>query len=114
MRMWMVDPKLLCRNHLLGAHGELHKFKHSFVKQHKMGGYRRLIFPRYMQQRHDELAAEMVRRGYNHKSQYEQPDVEYLPVDMLNDDPSDYIEFNLNDLTNRCQECKQRIEGDTQ
>lgn len=24
MRMWMVDPKIMCRKHLLGEHLELH------------------------------------------------------------------------------------------
>jgi hypothetical protein len=35
MRMWLVDPALLCDKHLLGEHGELHKFQHCFVKGHK-------------------------------------------------------------------------------
>ena len=26
MRMWMIDPKLLCRKHLLGEHLEIHMF----------------------------------------------------------------------------------------
>jgi len=79
MRMWTVDPKTLCRNHLLGEHYELHKHRHRFVKKHSMKGYieKNQIFPRLMKQRHDELAAEMLRRGYNHSSPYEQPDVSY-------------------------------------
>jgi hypothetical protein len=27
MMMWMIDPVLLCRKHLLGEHGEIHKFR---------------------------------------------------------------------------------------
>lgn len=30
MRMWMIDPKLLCRKHLLGEHNEIHKHLPSF------------------------------------------------------------------------------------
>ena len=36
MRMWMIDPTLLCRKHLLGEHGELHKFIPSFRKQYSV------------------------------------------------------------------------------
>ena len=36
MRMWMLNPKFLCRQHLLGEHSEIHKFRHNFVKKHKV------------------------------------------------------------------------------
>ena len=26
MRMWMVDPQIMCRQHLLGEHTEMHMF----------------------------------------------------------------------------------------
>ena len=79
MRMWLVSPKTLCRNHLLGEHFELHKFRHSFIKKHDMSTRikRNQIFPKKMKQRHDELVCEMLKRGYNHNSPYEQPDVSY-------------------------------------
>ena len=104
MRMWMLDPKLLCRKHLLGEHGEIHKFRHNFTKKHKMDGRKGQIAPEQMQRRHDELALEMRRRGYNHNSPYEQPDVSYLP-EMLVD-----VKKSIADLTHRCEECKLRIE----
>ena len=36
MRMWMINPKLMCDQHLLGEHGELHKFIPSFRKKYKV------------------------------------------------------------------------------
>ena len=36
MRMWGIDAKLLCKKHLIGEHGEIHKHRHNFVKQHKI------------------------------------------------------------------------------
>jgi hypothetical protein len=104
MRMWMIDPKLLCRRPLLGEHGELHKHRHSFVRQHSMTGRRGQIEPARMQQRHDELAAEMVRRGYNHQSPYEQPDVSYLSDDMIVT-----VSVSLADLCARCTDCATNI-----
>jgi len=38
MRMWMVEPKLLCKKHLLGEHNEIHKHRHNFVKKHSVKG----------------------------------------------------------------------------
>jgi len=110
MRMWMINPKLLCNKHLLGEHGEIHKHRHNFVKQHKIKG--RIfpvvqIEPMSMGIRHNELAEEMLSRGLNHKSDYEMPSISYLNnaerfarVD---------IEISYKDLISRCEECKKRI-----
>lgn len=112
MRMWMISPSLLCNKHILGEHGEIHKHRHNFVKKHSMSG--RLspvvqIEPMMMEYRHDELAEEMLRRGMNHKSPYEQPDISHLPfqeqyarVDKAN---------SMKDLSDRCADCKKRIEN---
>jgi hypothetical protein len=59
----MINPKFLCRKHLLGEHGELHKFKHNFIKHHSITG--RIvpivqIEPASMQSRHDEIVQEML------------------------------------------------------
>lgn len=101
MRMWMIDPKLLCRKHLLGEHGEIHKHKHNFEKKHNMTGRIGQIFPSKMKSRHDKLVKEMRRRGYSHESPYEMPDISYLPKF-----PKPNISLNLKDLHNRCGECK--------
>lgn len=109
MRMWMVDVSLLCRKHLLGEHGEIHKHKHSFEKGHSIK--RRVspivqIEPISMQARHDELAAEITRRNYNHKSPYTQPDVSYIKnVEDIKVD----TEISYRDLISRCPECAEKI-----
>lgn len=107
MRMWMICPSRLCRKHLLGEHGEIHKHRHNFVKRHSIKG--RLtpivqIEPMSMQARHDALAAEMVRRGFNHNSPYEQPDISHLTPDQR------YARVDVlvseNDLRARCPDCE--------
>lgn len=110
MRMWMINPKLLCKKHLLGEHFELHKFKLSFVKQHSIT--KRIspvvqIEPNAMESRHDELAKEMLSRGMNHKSPFTQPDISYLPI--AESSAVVDIQNSLNDLSNRCSECAKRI-----
>lgn len=111
MRMWMINPKLLCRKHLFGEHGEIHKFKHNFEKKHSIN--KRIeqgqIEPDSMEVRHDELASEMLRRGYNHKSPYSIPDLSYLS------DNQRYFKVDRHkailDLHNRCEECK-KLKGE--
>lgn len=109
MRMWMVDPSILCIKHLLGEHGELHKFKHTFVKKYSIKGRMEPIVqidPKNMKVRHDELVLEFERRGYNHKSPYEMPDISYLPSKYQNVIVD--IDYNIKDLIERCPDCKER------
>lgn len=101
----MISPKLLCRQHLLGEHGEIHKFRHNFVAGHKIEGRRGQIVPFKMKERHDELAQEMRNRGYEHKSPYKQPDLSWYGD--LSDWEVDLV-ASRNDLFDRCPECKKR------
>ena len=73
MRIWDITPSKLCRNHLLGEHRELHAMWTIITESKK--GY--LMHPgtirwkgklKVMYLRHEELVAEMVKRGYNHRS----------------------------------------------
>lgn len=75
----MVEPKTLCRKHLLGEHFEIHKFYHMFIKKQDMSTRikQKQIYPSEMKNRHDILAKEMIERGYKHNSPYIQPDVNY-------------------------------------
>lgn len=108
MRMWMINPELLCRKHLLGEHNELHKFKPSFEKQHNMN--KRIILnqiePSSMKIRHDELAQEMIRRGYKHQSEYTMPDISYIGK-LLNEKVN--TDLSYEDLKNRCEDCRKLI-----
>jgi hypothetical protein len=110
--MWGIDPSLLCKQHLLGEHGEIHKHRHNFVKKHKIT--KRIspvvqIEPENMQIRHDELVLEMLKRGYNHKSPYEQPDISYLKPEerYANID----INISIADLICRCPECTKNLKN---
>ena len=57
-------------------------------KKYKMNGRVGQIEPTKMEERHNELALEMLNRGYNHQSPYKQPDVSYLPVMVVDRDKS--------------------------
>ena len=68
-----------------------------------MAGRMGQIEPAKMEERHDLLAQEMLNRGYNHQSPYEQPDISHLPTMIVD------INKSLQDLCERCEECRERI-----
>ena len=105
MRMWMVDPKIMCRQHLLGEHNETHKFLHNWQKKHSIAGRIAVnsIEPETYKARHDALADEMLTRGYNHLSPMEQPDFSYLPHEQRTVKVDQAASLEL--LINRCPEC---------
>ena len=110
MRMWGINPSLLCRQHLLGEHNEIHKHKHNFVKHHSIA--KRIspvvqIEPDNMEKRHNELVDEMIKRGYNHNSPYSLPDLSYLK--LIERFAKIDINNSIIDLINRCPECAKRI-----
>lgn len=110
MRMWMVDPKIMCRKHLLGEHVETHMFYGSVEKGKKIDGFLKnnLFEPLSLYYRHKQLEEEMIRRGYNHQSPME----DCAPCfDNLNlEQQYTIIDHNkaLRDLLDRCPECRQR------
>ncbi|HEX6559239.1 MAG TPA: pyrimidine dimer DNA glycosylase/endonuclease V [Longimicrobiales bacterium] len=73
MRIWDVDPGLLCRQHLLGEHRELHGLWNILV-YNKTGYSRHPETKRWVGKlpalfkRHDALVEEMQRRGYAHRT----------------------------------------------
>ena len=73
MRIWDLPPHVLCRQHLLGEHRELHALW-AILTQGR-GGYAHHPETRRwhgklaaLYARHDALVAEMTRRGYRHHS----------------------------------------------
>jgi hypothetical protein len=73
MRIWDISPKLLCRNHLLAEHRELHAIW-SIITENKKGYSNHPETKRWkgklkaLYKRHEELVNEMKIRKYVHKS----------------------------------------------
>ena len=111
--MWIgITANEMCRQHLLGLHGELHKFLPSWKKRVSIAGR---IADNQMEcgsykARHDEVAAEMTARGFNHASPLEQPDFSYLPLDHQTLTVSATGKAaNRVKLMHRCIECARRM-----
>lgn len=103
MRMWMVNPRILCRQHLLGEHLELHMTMGAVNKGISLRGYLSgdLLEPQNLHSRHEELVTEMLRRGYRHLSPLP---TQRKPVQAhLIDRKAAQIE-----LLRRCPNCRER------
>ena len=96
----MVDPRKMCRQHLLGEHVECHMFTGVIQRGKNIQGYiiKGLVEVHNIKKRHDELAWEMLKRGYKHSS----------PISSVSHIISGKIDPELNaiQLNERCKECR--------
>lgn len=112
MRMWMVNPVIMCKKHIGGEHVECHMFDGSFNRRIQVNGYvnNNLLELKSLIRRHDVLASELVRRKnlrtdkiHNHDSPLISINADYLPQHV-----HDYVidrKAAFLDLINRCNDC---------
>ncbi len=114
MRMWMIDPELMCVQHILGEHRELHallgslertkpKYENSEKHRKNLATLAKfgLIELKSLKERHDKLA------GYleNHKTPIEKvPTLKYLPDEVARAEVDK--EKAKRDLINRPSSCR--------
>jgi hypothetical protein len=103
MRMWLIDPRLMCSQHLLGEHVELHMLVGSLNRGKRIDGFLRdgLVELRSIRRRHAELVVEMQRRGFRHQSP--------LPDFRASRAGSVDVLANLKELARRCHTCRALI-----
>jgi hypothetical protein len=117
MRMWNINPKLMCRQHLLGEHNELHMIVGCMKHDKKLDGYikNNLIDIHKIYSRHEQLANEMIMRGYKHNSQLNEKEIDSLIRKYLDNNYNGKIESfvnyinSFNDLKKRCKECRNNM-----
>ena len=82
MRMWMVDPKRMCRKHLGAEYVECLMIAACMQRKRRLGGYfaHNCIEPRSLVSRFASLKREMLRRGYRARKSLLRADFSYLPV----------------------------------
>lgn len=112
MRQWMVNPRHMCRQHLLGEHVEHHMFLGVIKLGKSMQGYfdNNLLEPDMLATRHGELVVEMQRRGMNHKSPLDL----YIGEPYLSTLPRHTIDRQAaaEDLFGRCETCRALRDAD--
>ncbi len=101
MRMWKVNPKNMCRQHLLGEHVECHMFVGAILKGISLSGYikKGLVEIHNIKSRHQELVNEMIARKYNHNSPL--PEFESFESGCIDS------EKNLQILNEKCIHCRE-------
>ena len=104
MRMWMVEPRIMCRSHLLGEHAEIHMFVWNIDRKHSVKGYltKGFLETHNLYCRHEELAQELTKRGYQHNSPL---DAKWKRVKHAG---SIDRKRSLEELVNRCAKCRAR------
>lgn len=106
MRMWGAAPRRMCDKHILGEHLEMHMFHTALSRKQTVTGYitKNLLAPSEVKERHDMLAAEMLRRNMNHKSPMDtQPDISYLPYHLRVAELYEHV--SEEELYTRCEKC---------
>jgi hypothetical protein len=106
--MWMINPRVMCDQHLLGEHVECHMLVGAINKGKSVQGYilGGLVEIDNVRSRHNELAAEMERRHMNHKSPL--PDIEEMRFYLYKSLGEVNREQSLIQLLIRCPECRRR------
>ena len=116
--MWNINPRFMCRKHLLGEHVEMHMFigtlrkakkrhgKDAMARRRAVAGYieKGLVELHNIEKRHAELVKEMKRRGFRHKSEITQEDMRFVWKEGKVDEMTNRVE-----LARRCPECKKRM-----
>ena len=100
----MVNPKIMCKLHLLGEHVEIHMFIGTINRKKSIKGYleKGLLEIHNLYSRHAELVEEMKIRGYNHYSEINEKWKSAEKTGIINKEKS------INELINRCPKCKTR------
>ena len=100
----MVNPRIMCRQHLLGEHAEIHMFIGTINRGKSVRGYleKGLLEVHNLYNRHEELVCEMKLRKYNH---YSEVDEKWKFVEKAGNIDK---EKNLIELVSRCSRCERR------
>jgi len=100
----MINPRIMCRQHLLGEHVEIHMFIGTIDRGKSVRGYleKGLLEVHNLYNRHEELMREMKRRKYNH---YSEVNKKWKFVEKVG---SIDKEKNLSELITRCAKCEKR------
>jgi hypothetical protein len=106
----MCDPRIMCRQHLLGEYRELFAIVGTLKRGISIAGYIRnnLIEPTSIRDRWLQLRDEMISRGYKTTKDLPGYELSHLPSQIRNyrvvrDD-------SLEDLISRCDACRQRYQ----
>jgi hypothetical protein len=110
MRMWMLNPTIMCLDHRLGEHYEIHMFVGHMRRERSIEGYVRnnCIQPRALKWRHDQIAQSLPAAPLHHSplSVNVKELIAYLPFEHQRAKVN--VEQAFEDLINRCPKCYEK------
>lgn len=107
MRTWFINPKLMCRRHLLGEHRECHcAYEAANSGKYDVFGYTfGLVDFYHLKERHNELVIEMKNRGYKHDDSIIIEKLKNFKIPCSIPD----ITHNEYELSIRCKDCREKL-----
>lgn len=115
MRMWMVDPKLMCYKHLSGEHVEIHMLVGCLYKDKSLSGFaqKNIIELGSLEARHEALANELLERKGAGGSWHQSPLpwlIRLLLAQRKHARPWEFVKVDIeeskSELMRRCSECR--------
>jgi len=105
----MAPVNKMCNKHLLGEHVEIHMFIGSIRKGISITGYIKndLLEPKSIYKRHNEIAEEMKKRGFNHRSPLPKINLSSIIIKEYLNHRIDWRN-SYNDLLSRCINCRNK------
>ena len=109
--MWNVWPELICMQHILGEHLELHMFLGAIKKNYKLNGYLKngLLEINNIKIRHDILK-EYIKNEKTPISEEEEKLILETHLKYKCIENKIYISSNIKELYRRCENCRKRID----
>lgn len=109
MRMWMVDPRIMCTRHLCREHCEIHRLVANLRKGRSIRKYllQQMIDVSTIYTRHKELENEIMSRGGKLDSPLSA--VECVAFARWYGSTTINIGRSLSDLSECCTECRRKI-----
>jgi len=105
MRMWMVEPRLMCDKHLVKEHGDIHTIVWHIRARHALTGK---VEPISIRSRHTQLEEEMSLRKPNTKATPLKRFTLVRKYKMLIVSAS----ASLVELASSCKDCESKVLGE--
>lgn len=110
MRMWNVNPKILCMQHLMSEHYECHTMTGTLRKGLSITRYLNGLYDiSKLIERHNILVEEILKRGYKHNSQITNQDKKIISNWLKNNSDYGLVDSskNLRSLSWKCKGCRE-------
>lgn len=106
-RQWLSDPRLMCKQHILGEHLEAHIFVSKMQKETSLKGFRKgsMFFgAEFVKSRHDKIA-KLLKQPHKTPLFIGELEIKNYPYIA----PTLYdLTKSMEDLLGRCEECKRK------